>query len=121
MASQETIERPEAFGLEVEEYGVYQLYDIVASQLWPYACYLSDEADGALEPFEQRVAAEAFASEVNVARVVFPIITLGGHSDIVAQGPQALGQSPMYVAVFSDEQYFHCASYFTATFLLLMM
>ena len=103
VAPQIAVERQEPFGLQFHKHGVYELYNIVATQLGQQSEQLEREHCAA--------QLARTAHERVVARIVFPEVTVGNHRHLVAQLAQSLGQSGVHVAVFAQQEYLHLSVY----------
>ena len=102
VAAQIVVEEIEALGLQLEEHGVDELYDVVAPQSWQQTIETCHEPDAA--PLARS------AGDIDIARVILPEVTVGNDADLVAQRAQRLSEGGVDVAVFAYKQYSHLFS-----------
>ena len=79
VAAQVAVEGPDAFSAQVEEYGVDELNDVVASQAGEYAGELSQIVDC------RKFRAYGAALQVDVSRIVLPTVTVGDNGDFMPE------------------------------------
>ena len=84
----------DALGLHLEEHGVDELHHVVATPARQARQHLGRQTQSTQRTFVAR--------EVDVARIVFPEVAIGGHRDVVSQRAQSFGQCGVDVAVFAQ-------------------
>jgi hypothetical protein len=79
------------FCLQFQEHGIDNLDNVIPSHFGQSF----KETSRKVEP------AGGIAVEVNVARVIFPVVAVACNAYLLSDTPQALSQSVVYVAVFT--------------------
>ena len=105
MAAQIVVEEIEALGLQLEEHGVDELYDVVALQS-------RQQATEAHHELEATPLARS-TGHIDIARIILPEVTVGNDADLVAQRAQSLSEGGVDVAIFAYKQYSHLFSLWT--------
>ena len=95
MAAQIVVKPEQAFGLQLEEHGIDELYHVVASH----------PREQTVEPDHQEQPSNLAwtTGHVDIAWVVFPEVTVGYDDHLVSQRPQSLCEGGMHVAVFTEQ------------------
>ena len=96
VATQKTVVGIDALGAQREKYGIDELHDIIAFET----------TKGAPQPPEEGhcgAPVHAVAFQIDVARIAFPAIAIGGQCDFVSERAERRGECGVDVGVIAEE------------------